>query len=87
MLCLLQDPKESLKNLSNSPRGAAVRQGLDIIEQAHQQGGAKLQLGAMGEQSSGDHFSATQMTLACLIAAGLLQDLRYPKECICLTGW
>ena len=56
MLCPVQDPKESLKSLCNSPRGAAVRQGLEIIEQAHQQGGAKLQLGAMGEQSSGDHF-------------------------------
>ena len=83
MLCTVQDPKESLRSLSNSPRGAAVRQGLEIIEQAHQQGGAKLQLGSMGEQSPGDHFSATQLTLACLIAVGVLQDLRYPYACTC----
>ena len=81
---MVQDPKQSLRSLSNSPRGAAVRQGLEIIEQAHQQGGAKLQLDLRGEQSSGDRFSATHITLACLIAVGLLQNLRYSKECICL---
>ena len=44
-----------MASLSNSPRGAAVRQGLDIIEQAHRLGGgAKLRMAGPVAPSSGE---------------------------------
>ena len=48
VVCCQQEARGPLTSLISSPRGAAVRQGLEIIEQAHRMGGPKIKLPLSG---------------------------------------
>jgi len=61
-----QEAKDPVTSLSSSPRGAAVRQGLDIIDKAHRMGDAKLKLAESASFSSGEGAHVACSASACL---------------------
>ncbi len=86
-----QEGTGPMTSLAGSPRGAPFRQGLDIIEQAHRLGGAKLKLASLSGPSSGMSLYQHDWKLGRYPTYKLgdihqfrLQSLPYQACCICV---